>query len=236
MEITIIHGQEHKGSTYHISKLIVERIATEDAIIHEFFMPLDTPPYCIGCYKCIYEGEQYCPHENKVQPIVKAIEKSQLIIVDSPTYGFQMTGQLKTLFDHLVYMWLSHRPNNAMFSKVGIVISTAAGAGAKQVAKSISQQLFWFGTTKIYRITQNVNASCWKEVSDKIKKKIEGSVDRIITKIKHKLKNPTSNIRTKVIFEVMRKMQKSNDWNMTDKKYWERNGWLEKSRPWKIKM
>lgn len=233
MEITIIHGQGHKGSTYHISKMVAEGIATEDAIMHEFFMPLDTPPYCIGCYKCIYEGEQHCPHADKVQPIVKAMERSQLIIVDSPTYCLEMTGQLKTFFDHLAYMWVSHRPNAAMFSKVGIVISTAAGAGAKNVAKTLSKQLFWLGIAKTYSITKNVKASSWREVPEKIKQEIEVSVDKTAVKVKHKLQALTINIKMKFIFKVMRQMQKSNDWNMIDKKHWEKNGWLKKSPPWR---
>lgn len=54
-----------------------------------------------------------------------------------------MTGQLKTFLDHLGYIWLSHRPNGKMFNKVGIVISTASGAGASKVTKTLEQQMFW---------------------------------------------------------------------------------------------
>lgn len=161
------------------------------------------------------------------------MEKSQVIIVDSPTYCLEMTAQLKTFFDHLAYMWLSHRPNNLMFSKVGIVSSTAAGSGAKKVTKSISQQLFWLGISKTYCITQNVNASSWKNVSDEIKEKIEGSVCKTIAKVNRKLQIPTSSIKTKVMFEIMCKMQKSNHWNMTDKNHWDKNGWFQKLRPWR---
>ena len=32
--------------------------------------------------------------------------------LDKLTYCFEMTGQLKTLFDHLGYLWLSHRPRD----------------------------------------------------------------------------------------------------------------------------
>ncbi len=233
MEITIIHGQMHKGSTYQMSKMIVKRIITEDSFIHEFFMPIDTPPYCVGCYKCIYEGELHCHHAEKVQPIVKAIEKSNLIIVDSPTYCYEMTGQLKTFFDHLAYMWLSHRPNTAMFSKVGIVISTAAGAGAKNVVKDLSRQLFWLGVAKTYCISQNVNSSSWREVPESIKQKIEVTVDKMVVRANKKLLKQSPSIKTKFIFEAMRRMQKSNDWNLTDKKYWEKNGWFLKFRPWR---
>ncbi len=39
MEITIIHGQVHKGSTYHISDMLRQRLSDEDTVVHEFFLP-----------------------------------------------------------------------------------------------------------------------------------------------------------------------------------------------------
>ena len=44
-----------------------------------------------------------------------------------------MTGQLKTFLDHMGYRWLPHRPHPQMFRKIGLAVSTAAGAGAKKV-------------------------------------------------------------------------------------------------------
>lgn len=233
MEITVIHGQGHKGSTYNISKMMYEKLSEKDTILHEFFMPKDTPQYCVGCFKCIYEGAQKCPHANKVQTIVAAMEKSDIIIVDSPTYCMEMTGQLKTFFDHLAYMWLPHRPNKTMFTKVGIVVSTAAGSGSKRVAKSLAKQLSWLGTAKIYKIAKNVRASSWNGVSDKTKLELEAFVDKRATKIKDKLLKPVPNIKSRLLFKFMSGMQKNNTFNKTDKEHWEKNGWLNKSVPWR---
>ena len=36
MKITIIHGQNHKGSTYHIAKMLAEKLEGE---ITEIFLP-----------------------------------------------------------------------------------------------------------------------------------------------------------------------------------------------------
>ena len=130
MDITIIHGQSHKGSTFHITDMMKQNLTDDDTVIHEYFMPKDAPDFCIGCFNCIQKGEIYCPHADKVQEIVASMCLSEVIIIDSPNYCFEMTGQLKTLFDHMAYMWLSHRPRKQMFTKVGIVVSTAAGAGA----------------------------------------------------------------------------------------------------------
>lgn len=230
MEITIIHGQTHKGSTYHITELLKNKIITQETVVHEFYLPKDMPHPCNGCFQCIKKGEQYCPHYEKVNKIVQATEKSEVILIDSPTYCFSMTGQLKTVFDHFGFMWLTHRPNASMFHKNGIAISTAAGAGAKKVTRTIKEQFFWMGLSKCYQIPITVGASSWDEVSRKKKNKIEKITDHIAKKVQKK-KEPS--LRLKFLFLLFRLTQKGNEWNATDKNYWQEKGWLEKERPWK---
>ena len=234
-KITVIHGQLHKASTYNITKQLIDKISKTNKEIYEYFMPIDGPDFCVGCYRCFDEGEDKCPHAEKVQRIVKSMEISDIIIINSPTYCYGMTGQLKTLFDHFGYMWLSHRPNEAMFNKIGIVISTAAGAGASKVTKSLEQQMFWLGIPKIYRYSKNVNASSWDTVPDKIKDHIKQDISKLAMKVESKVGKISSNFKIKFMFNIMRMMQKSNDWNMVDQNHWKENGWLDKERPWKSK-
>ena len=232
LKITVIHGQSHKGSTYNITKEIIDKISSDDKEIYEYFVIKDSPDYCVGCYRCFNESEDACPHNIKVQRIVKSMEISDIIIIDSPTYCFEMTGQLKTLFDHFGYMWLPHRPRPSMFNKVAIVISTASGAGAGKVTKSLAQQMFWIGIPKVFKYSKNVSASSWETVSNKIKELIEEDTSKLSNKVDKSLENVRPSLKLKFMFSVMRKMQKSNDWNKTDRNYWEENGWLDKERPW----
>lgn len=80
MEITIIHGQAHKGSTYHIATMVKERLADNDTVVHEYFMPKDAPAFCVGCYQCIKKGEEYCPQADKVQEILASMLSSEIIV------------------------------------------------------------------------------------------------------------------------------------------------------------
>ena len=152
------------------------------------------------------------------------METSNLII-NSPTYCYGMTGQLKTLFDHFDICGFP-KPREAMFNKVGLVISTAAGGGASKVTKSLSQQLFWLGVAKVFRYSKNVNASNWEEVPSKIKESIEKETSILSKKVQDKLGKARPDIRLKFIFNIMGMMQKSNTWNMTDRNYWKDKGWL----------
>jgi len=233
MKITVIHGQSHKGSTYHMTEQYLHYLADTNSQIDEFFMPSDGPKYCVGCYKCFNENEALCPHADKVQKIVQSMETADLILVDSPTYCLSMTGQLKTFFDHLGYMWLPHRPNASMFHKVAVVISSTAGAGAGQVNKALAQQLFWMGVPKVFKYKKAVNALNWETVPDKIKTSIERDIKKSAKKVKAKLGHTRVPLRLKFLFNIMRLVQKSNKWNPTDQIHWRENGWLGKERPWK---
>ena len=67
MEMTIIHGQGHHGSTYYITSMIKERLAGSDVQVHEYYMPQDAPAFCAGCFQCIQKGEKYCPQAESAE-------------------------------------------------------------------------------------------------------------------------------------------------------------------------
>jgi len=144
-----------------------------------------------------------------------------------------MTGQLKCFFDHLFGAWLSHSPREAMFSKTGIVVSTAAGAGMKGVAKSLAKQLFYLGVPKVYRIAVRAAAMSWDEVNARTKEKINAWIDKIVGKINRTSAKAKPGLKLRFMFMMMRQMQKANNWAPLDKKHWEDMQWLDKARPWK---
>ncbi len=228
MEITVIHGQVHKGSTYNITKKIIEKLLMEENNINEFYLPRDMSKFCVGCYQCFYKGEYKCIASDEIQKIVEAMEKSQVIIIDSPTYCYTMTGQLKTFFDHLGYMWLPHRPNPYMFNKIGVVVSTTAGAGAKKTTKDIKQQMNWWGISKVFKYSKIVSVNNYNDISEKIKQDIERETTVLSNKIKRLNGIGKKSFKTKIMLNIMKMMQKNNTWNKLDRDHWVKNGWLKK--------
>jgi hypothetical protein len=129
---------------------------------------------------------------------------------------------------------MSHRPEGEMFTKIGVAVSTSAGAGDKNVTKSIRRQLFWWGIPAVHTLNFKVNASSWEDVSDKVRMKIDKEVERTSVRIKNEMGNSAPAFKTRLFFNVMRKMQGTNTWNKIDKEHWERNQWLGKARPWSL--
>jgi multimeric flavodoxin WrbA len=223
------------GSTWHcMDTLRTELAKYVKTEVTEFFLPKDMPHFCNGCFSCLYKGEDACPHAANIKPITDAIINSDLIIMTSPVYGFDVSGQMKALIDHLCYMWMSHRPNPKMFNKIGLTISTTAGAGLGHTSKTMKNSLIYWGVKKVYTYKSIVSAMKWSDVSvkkqQKIKKDMEILAVRIYKSIKQTKKLPNPLFRS-FFFNMMAGMQKKNDWNVTDKNHWMANGWLSGNKP-----
>lgn len=232
MNITLVYGAEHKGSTYNIAQLFLNKLRDESSEVAEIFLPRDMPHFCRGCSLCFMKGEEYCPDYEAVNRVKLAVEKADFLIFASPVYVFHATGQMKTLLDHFGYQWMVHRPNKLMFKKMALVISTAAGGGMKSTNKDISDSLTFWGVARVFKYGKGVAAINWAGVSEKKKASIYKDVDAISEKIKRKYKNVTPGIKTKALFHVIRFFQKRGGLNEADTEYWRRNGWLESIRPW----
>lgn len=229
MKVVIINGTSHKGSTYHIARLLAEKISGD---IKEFFLPRDFGEFCVGCTKCFIDGENKCPHYEKLAPITDSLDEADVIILASPVYVFHATGAMKAFLDHCGYRWMSHRPEVAMFKKQGVAISTAAGAGTKTTLKDMMDSLFYWGVAKRYQYGVAVAATDWNGVSEKKMNAIEKATSKIAKRIQRKYVRVKPGIKTKAFFFIMHLMQK-NGYNPIDAEYWKSKGWTEKKRPWK---
>lgn len=231
MKIALINGTNHKGSTYHIGRLLAEKLTNSENIT-EVFLPKDMPNFCLGCAKCILEGEELCPHFSYIEPITKNIDCADVLIFTSPVYVFHATGAMKALLDHLAYRWMSHRPEEKMFSKQGVCISTAAGAGMKSAIKDMCDSLSYWGVGKIYSYGIGVQAISWNQVSEKKKAKINRKMTSLARAITKREGNVHSTLKAKAFFSIMRMMNKK-PWNAADGAYWKAKGWMGSARPWK---
>ena len=231
MKITIIHGQSHKGSTYPIAKMLTEKLEGE---VTEFFLPRDFDSFCIGCTNCFERSETLCPHYEKLRIITEAMDDADVIILASPVYVYHATGAMKSFLDHYGYRWMVHRPEEKMFHKQAVCISTAAGGGMKSTNKDMEDSLFFWGTAKIYKYGAAVRAVSWNGINNKIKDKIEKKTTKIASKIRQHHGKVKPSIKTKVFFNMMRLVQK-HAWNKADADYWHKKEWTKKKRPWKMK-
>ncbi len=232
MKIVLIHGQNHKGSSYHIGRMIADKIGGEDDIM-EFFLPRDLNHFCLGCYACI-EDDKKCPFYEEKNKIMSAVEAADVLIFTTPTYCMRASAPMKSFMDLTFTYWMVHRPRKCMFSKQAVVVSTAAGSGTKTAIKDITNTLIYWGVSSVMTYGISVQAMNWDKVSGKKKQKIEKDT----TKLANKVLNTTcvkAGFKIKALFMMMRMMQqKGLGSGEAEKEYWKQNGWLGKERPWKL--
>jgi multimeric flavodoxin WrbA len=196
----------------------------------EFFLPKDMPHFCNGCFSCIYNGEHSCPHAEAVQPIAQAMLNADVVILTSPVYAMDISGQMKALLDHLCYMWMSHRPNPAMFNKIGVTICTTAGAGLKHTAKTLQNSLKFWVVKRIFSYNNPVAAMKWSEVKpekqQRISHDLKAMAERIAKAVTGAEKLSPPLFRSFFLW-IMRGMMSKNTWNLRDRKHWEQQGWIK---------
>ena len=233
MKIVMINGQNHKGSTYNIGRMLAEKNGNAEDIV-EFFLPRDLDHFCLGCYTCI-DDDTKCPFYEEKNRIMKEVEEADILIFTTPTYCLRASAPMKSFIDLTFNYWMSHRPRKCMFNKKAVVISTAAGSGAKKAVKDVSDALFYWGIPCIVEYGICIQAMNWDGVSEKKKQKIEKDTTRIAQRLSRK-KRVKAGIKTKAMFSLMRMMQKADlGSGEADRSYWEKSGWLGKERPWRMK-
>lgn len=235
MKITVINGNMRHGSTWNSKEILLKEIAKHTQIqVTEFYMPKDMPHFCNGCFSCFSNGEQTCPHSEYVSPILTALAEADVIILASPVYGLDVTGQMKVFCDHMCFMWLIHRPNPAMFNKLGVTVSTTAGAGLGHATKTLTNSLKFWGVKRIYRMKNTVMAMSWDEVPEKNRKKIYSNaavLAKRIATVAQKVDKISNPIFRSFFFALIKTMMKKNTWALKDREHWERLGWLNGVKP-----
>ena len=232
MKIVMIHGQNHLGSTYHIGKILSEKLESS-AQIKEFFLPRDLNHFCLGCYSCI-DDEKKCPFYEEKKIIGDAMEEADVLIFTTPNYCMGPTASMKAFIDLFFQYWIIHRPRKSMFTKKAVVISTTAGVGTSRAIQTVKRALAYWGVPYIKTYGKALQASSWQEVSQKNKDKIQKDMTKLAHKIK-KDKCGKPSLYILFMFFMMARSRKQDE-EMTipsETLYWKENGWLDKQRPWK---
>ncbi len=232
MKIVLIHGQNHKGSSYHIGRSIADGITSEKEIT-EFFLPGDLNHFCTGCMSCL-DDDSRCPFYGEKRRIMEAVEAADLLIFTTPTYCMRSSSPLKAFMELNFTYWMVHRPRECMFTKKAVVVSTAAGMGAGSAMKDVTLMLSHWGVPEVHTCGFSVQASGWDAVSAQKKAKIAKAVQKLATRLSAD-RPPKVGLKTKLLFGMMRMMQKKG-WGSSkaETEYWRQKGWLEKKRPWKV--
>lgn len=142
MKIIIINGSHRKnGATSLILHEMCQRLATYPHAEIQFYNVADLElKYCVGCCNCYKNGQ--CIFNDDIEKLSQNIETADGIIIGSPTYASNVSGQTKVLLDrgHFVIEQL-------LFGKYAVSVSTYENYGGKDTAKILNKLLCYSGAT-----------------------------------------------------------------------------------------
>lgn len=124
--------------------------------------------FCAGCSTCFAQG--ICPLDDTdgFDDIKKYILKTELIIIISPVYAYNVSGVIKNFIDRISYWFHVLK----LSGKMGIVISIADDSGAEFVGNYLEKVLTCCGCNVIgkYNIIKTQSNMILEKIVDNIYK------------------------------------------------------------------
>lgn len=144
-----VNGSPHEGygNTSILLAMLKEHLAQEDFELEEVFLGRHHIEYCAGCAVCLEKGACWIRDDHK--GVVQKLLEADAVILASPVYFRQVTGQMKTFLDRS--LGYGHRPRGTW--KPGLAVSVSAGWGETDVAQYLSRMLGVYGAFAVGQLT-----------------------------------------------------------------------------------
>ena len=123
---TILHYISHQLNTQNITTKLV----------HVADLNLQ---YCVGCFQCYQTGN--CIYNDDIEALSYQILKSDGVVIGSPTYASNISGQLKTIIDrgHFIMEQL-------LYNKYSMSVITYENYGGKTASIILKRLLCYSGS------------------------------------------------------------------------------------------
>ena len=211
-QVIALLGSKRKKNTYRIL-IEIQRILENHNIkmsIIELYSEHIEP--CLGCEHCILEGN--CVINDDTTQIMNKLINADGIILASPVYLQQVSGQLKTFFDRTC-MWY-HRP--ILTKKPILSVATTKGSGLKKTLSYLESITVQWGAIPAGKVGRTIFTQD-KHIS-------EEQISKFIKLIDEPQKH-IPNLNQLINFEIQKAM--ALYLNNLDREYWEKKNWDKQS-------
>lgn len=105
---------------------------------------------CISCYACKLKGSKsfaHCTLNDGLKPLLMCIEKSEALVLGSPVYYGNLSGQMRSFTDRLLFQYLDYggtgkgpKPKNFKTA----LIATMNMESDDSIKRGVNDSLVWF--------------------------------------------------------------------------------------------
>jgi len=147
--IVAVNGSPHAGmgNTSQMIEMLRPALAQEGFALEVIELAGKNIEYCKGCGFCMEKGRCWIPDDHR--KVLEKLLDADGVILASPVYFLQVTGQMKTFLDRSLA--LGHKPRPTW--KPGLAISVSAGLGETDTANYLAFVLRTFGAFSVGTLT-----------------------------------------------------------------------------------
>lgn len=123
MNIVVLNGSPHsKGNTMALIEAFSEGARAKGHKVNVVSVCKMKIAGCIGCEYCHKEGKNTCIQKDDMQQVYELLEDAEMLVLASPVFYQNMTGQLKCAVDRL---YSTDVPKN--LKKAAMILSSRVG-------------------------------------------------------------------------------------------------------------
>lgn len=144
MRIAVLMGSPRKKDSFAVCKQIEKLMNLQGSNIEFDYIFIKDYHIkdCKGCSLCFQKSENDCPcRDDDLNNLKERLFSADGLIIASPVYAYQVTGQLKRFIDRMSYLF--HRQE--MVGMPSIIVVTTDGGGSKQVHKYLKMTMSGWG-------------------------------------------------------------------------------------------
>lgn len=192
--IVLINGSPRKnGATSTILKYIsnqLEEKGIPTELIHVGDLNLQ---YCCGCCTCYQTGK--CIYTDDIEDLSHKIKSADGIVIGTPTYASNISGQLKTIIDRGHFVM-----EQSLYKKYAVSIVTYENYGGRDASKILDRLMLYSGARISSSLTVKNSFSDNPLRNEKVKKHIAGQTNKFYMNLTKQKKFKYQSVKHFLIF------------------------------------
>jgi Multimeric flavodoxin WrbA len=141
--VCIVGSPKSNGTTACVTDKIIEGLELSHIEVKKYVLGQMDIRYCKGCKTC-YETKK-CIQQDDMDIIIKDLCAADIVLIASPSYWGDVTGQLKVFFDRSTPLSDTNGGTPVPSGKIGISVAVRTGQRAEENLNIIHSIEHYFG-------------------------------------------------------------------------------------------
>ena len=235
MKLLALHsGARRGGNTENIALLAGERLralAASAGVPLEFeavALSEQNLALCRGCRVCFDRGEEKCPLKDGLSALCDKLRAADGVLFASPVYVEDVNAVMKNFIDRMA--WNCHRPGFA--GKTSYIAVTSGSGASNHAVRTLKYALGSWGFHLTGCRKFRMGALMDQEtVRDKCGGSVEALAGELFRAVRDKRAERPS-FFSLMMFKIQQTIYRTSPTfrDTYDRRWWEKNGWLDKKR------